>query len=44
MKGVMVAVRKGKSVAPVPLLLVDLTKPPLTVSTGLIEGLIPESC
>lgn len=38
------AVGKGKAVGPVPSSLVDLVKPFLKVSVGLVEGLIPDSC
>lgn len=44
MKGVTVAVKNGKLVVPVPLPLVELTKPLVKVAMGLVERLFLESC
>lgn len=44
MKGATEAVGKGNSIRPVLLLLVDLAKPLLKLSIGLVEALILDSC
>lgn len=44
MKGVIMAMSKGKLMAQVPFLLVDLAKPLLKVLPALVEGLILELC